>query len=57
MNLMLLPAPEWAGFDMDWLSKRILERHRFGKRLPLKWLDPYANAWWWKLRAGGARRQ
>jgi hypothetical protein len=48
-NLFMLPAPEWAGFEITWLTNRILKKHRFGKRLPIKWLDPYANNWWKKL--------
>src|SRR5579872_3970168 len=41
-------AGEWAGFELNWLSARILRKHRFG-RTPEKLLDPYANRWWTKL--------
>ena len=56
-NLWLLPAPEWTGFDTNWLASRILKKHRYGRRLPIKWLHPYSNRWWQKLRdAINARR-
>jgi hypothetical protein len=51
-NLWMLPAPEWVGFEIHWLTERILRRHRAGKRLPRKWLHPYAHAWWRKLCRG-----
>lgn len=44
-------AGEWAGFDIDWLSQRILKTHRFGRRLPVRALHSDDNAWWTKLRA------
>ena len=46
------PAPEWAGFDSDWLAKRILEKNRFGRSLRFKFMHFYANHWWKKLRKG-----
>jgi hypothetical protein len=48
-NLWMLPAPEWAGFKIDWLVDRILKRHRYGTRLPVKWLHLEANRWWRRL--------
>ncbi|MHB8138051.1 MAG: DUF7079 family protein [Smithellaceae bacterium] len=48
-NMLMLPAPEWAGFEINWLTNRILKKHRFGKKLPVKWLHPYSNSWWKKL--------
>ncbi len=48
-NLLMLPAPEWAGFEIEWLKARVLRKSRFGKRLPLKWLHPYATRWWRQL--------
>lgn len=50
-NLAMLPAPEWAGFGIDWLKQRILHKSRYGKPLPRKWLHPYACGWWRKLQA------
>jgi len=56
------PAPEWAGFDRDWLTDRVLLKHRHGKRpLVMGWLH---TAYWWArlrpkilaLREGGASR-
>jgi hypothetical protein len=44
-------AGEWAGFDIEWLSRRILEKHRFGKRLPIESLHGDSNRWWTRLRA------
>jgi hypothetical protein len=29
-------AGEWTGFEIGWLSQRILETHRFGRKPPLK---------------------
>lgn len=51
-NLLFLSAPEWTGFELNWLIERILKKHRFGKRLPLRFFRPYANGWWQKLEAG-----
>ena len=51
-NLMLYPAPEWAGFEIEWLTNRVLKKHRFGKSLTTKWLTPYSNRWWKKLLKG-----
>jgi len=51
-NLLFLPAPEWAGFDIEWLSKRIIRKNRFGKRLPIKLIYWYSDFWWKKLRNG-----
>jgi hypothetical protein len=50
-NLWMIPAPEWAGFEIGWLTERILKKHRFGKPLPWKWLHRDAEAWWSRLRA------
>lgn len=33
-NMFALPAPEWAGFQTEWVVKRIIEKHRFGKSKP-----------------------
>lgn len=51
-NLLMLPAPEWAGFEIEWLKKQVLLKSRFGKTLPYKWLRPVSAYWWRKLRAG-----
>jgi hypothetical protein len=48
-NMWMLPAPEWAGFEINWLVERILRKHRYGSRLPIRWLHPYADGWWQKL--------
>src|SRR5438093_9064114 len=34
-NGLSWPAPEWSGFDLDWLTNRVLETHRHGRRIPL----------------------
>ena len=49
-NLLMLSAPEWNGFEITWLENRILKKHKFGKRLPRKWLHHYSNSWWQKLK-------
>lgn len=43
-------AGEWGGFEINWLSRRILETHRFGRRLPVRTFHPSTNEWWTKLR-------
>jgi len=47
-NLFMLPAPEWRGFEIEWLTKRVLKKHRFGKPLP-KFFIIYTKEWWNKL--------
>jgi hypothetical protein len=48
-NLYAGPVPEWTGFELEWLTQRILKKHRFGKSLPLRLLNPYSYGWWYKL--------
>lgn len=48
-NMFCLPAPEWTGFDRKWLQKRVLQKHRFGKRRPLI-LRRYTRKHWRNLR-------
>lgn len=50
-NLHSGPAPEWTGFKPEWLAQRILRVHKFNKRLPFRWLNPYAYAWWERLES------
>ena len=45
-------AGEWAGFDLDWLTTRILTKHHFGRRPALRFPDRESESWWEKLRAG-----
>ncbi|MFC0350370.1 DUF7079 family protein [Undibacterium danionis] len=48
-NMFDLPAPEWAGFPIDWVVKRVLSKHRFGKRKP--WiLRSYTQIHWHEVR-------
>jgi len=56
-HLWLLPAPAWAGLESDALQGRVLKKHRFGKKLPRRWLHPYANEWWKKLRAAVSEKR
>ncbi len=49
-NMAMLPAPEWAGFELEWLKTRVLKKQRFGRPLPRKWLHPYSGSWWRKLQ-------
>lgn len=48
-NMFLFPAPEWAGFEREWLKNRVLKKHRFGKHKPrlLQW---YTHCHWRKLK-------
>ena len=48
-NLWLFPAPEWRGFETEWLKQRILNKHRFGKRRPLLGRR-YTQRHWRQLR-------
>jgi hypothetical protein len=49
MSPVQWPAPEWAGFDRDWLTERILRKHRHGKRpLLMGWL--HTVYWWARLK-------
>jgi hypothetical protein len=56
-NLAMFPAPEWAGFETEWLKDRVLRKSRFGKKLPRKWLHPYSASWWHRLRTGIVQRR
>ena len=56
-NMALIPAPEWAGFELEWLKRRILRTSRFGKALPREWLHPYCAGWWRRLSAEVVRRR
>lgn len=48
-NMFILPTPEWAGFHTDWVVKRVLSKHLFGKRKP--WiLRRYTQAHWIHIR-------
>jgi len=42
-------AGEWTGFDIGWLSQRVLKTNRYGRRLPIRCLHPQTNFWWKKL--------
>jgi hypothetical protein len=48
VNLLLFTAPEWTGYNEDWLQQRILAKHRFGKRKPFI-LRRYTSHWWQQL--------
>lgn len=56
-NMVMFPAPEWAGFEIEWLKERVLRKSRFGKPLPRKWLHPYSSRWWRELHAGIVQRR
>ena len=47
-NLLMFPAPEWCGFETEWLIKRVLDKHRFGRRKPILFRF-YTSTWWKKL--------
>jgi len=48
-NMWMLPAPEWRGFELEWLRERVLKKHRYGKRRPLPFRR-YTISHWNKLR-------
>jgi hypothetical protein len=48
-NLRIPTAPEWAGFDLEWLTARVLATHRYGRPLPWRWLYREDRAWWDRL--------
>ncbi len=48
-NMWMLPAPEWCGFETEWLKRRVLKKHRFGKRRPL-FLRLYTRSHWKRIR-------
>ena len=43
------PAPEWAGLEIGWLADRILSKHRFGRKLPVRWFRRDSSTWWHRL--------
>jgi len=48
-NIYDLPAPEWCGFETNWLVERILAKHRYGKSKP--WIGRiYTNHHWKKIK-------
>ena len=48
-NMLSFPVSEWAGFKTDWVVKRVLQKHRYGKRKP--WIFyRYTNSHWQKIR-------
>lgn len=49
VNMYMYPAPEWAGFETEWVVKRVLSKHRFGKRRPWR-LRFYTNGHWKNLK-------
>ena len=54
-NMLMLPAPEWCGFERKWLVARVLKKHRFGKSRPW-FFRIYTNAHWKKIRPRVADR-
>lgn len=47
-NMFAGVAPEWAGFEEDWLKQHVLKSHRFGR--PRPWLlRRYTRKWWKRL--------
>jgi len=48
-NLNMFPAPEWCGFEINWLIERVLKKHRYNRRKPI-WFRFYTNQWWKKIK-------
>lgn len=46
---MKMSAPEWTGFNTEFLIERILNKHKYGRKLPIMCLHRYSNLWWNKL--------
>lgn len=44
-------APEWSGYEINWLTDRILKKHRHGKRFPLIIFHSMTTQCWNKLKA------
>jgi hypothetical protein len=48
-NMFAGVAPEWSGFQPEWLKERVLKTHRFGRKRP--WLlRRYTQKWWDRLK-------
>lgn len=50
-NLLIPVTPQWTGFELEWLKRRVLRKSRYGSDLPRRWLHPYAARWWRRLEA------
>ena len=52
-NFWIPVAPEWAGYELNWLSEKILknDKKRKDKSKPLKSYRHFDN-WWEKISAG-----
>ena len=48
-NMVPVAGSEWRGFDMEWLTQRIIAKQRHGKRWPLLRWRGYTKACWRKL--------
>ena len=48
-NLLMLPAPEWTGFTLEYLTEQVLEKHRFGKRRPFMFRN-FTQEYWGEVR-------
>ncbi|HSX61884.1 MAG TPA: hypothetical protein VLF18_16965 [Tahibacter sp.] len=51
---LLSAAPEWRGFEIQSLQRRILAKHRYGRPLPWRRLHADARKDWESLRAAVA---
>jgi hypothetical protein len=47
-NMLSGTTPEWRGFTLESLTKRVLKKHRFGKRRP--WVRVGTDEHWPTLR-------
>lgn len=48
-NMWCMPAPEWEGFEINWLTEQILKKQRHGKRRLIV-NRKYATIYWEKLK-------
>ena len=50
-NMLVPVAPEWAGYDIDWLSGKIIDRLNNQKPSKRRWLSNYSERNWRKIEA------
>ena len=46
-NTVASPAPDWAGYETDWVVKRVCQKHRYGKKKP--WLLHRDTVSYWQV--------
>ncbi len=49
-NLWILIAPEWCGYELEWLAKYIVKKNRFGQKLLKPRMRFYSFGPWEEIR-------